>query len=90
MKLRAGLAATPTSNFLIVSTGLISATGVTGATGASVSDFGASATGTSSTTAGASSTTTSALASSFPKNWSAAATARVLSSETAALMTASD
>ena len=40
--------------------------------------------------AGASSTIASALASSFPKNWSAAATARVLSSETAALMTASD
>ena len=55
-----------------------------------VENAGTSIAGASSTTAGASSTTAFALASSFPKNWSAAATARVLSSETAALMTASD
>ena len=56
-----------------------------------VENAGTSIAGASSTTAGASSSTAgSTFATAFPKNWSAAATARVLSSETAALMTASD
>ena len=55
-----------------------------------VENAGTSIAGASSTTAGASSTAGSSFATAFPKNWSAAATARVLSSETAALMTASD